>query len=298
MLSKGLEAFILTARKGSFRKAAETLMISPVALVKRINALEERLGLKLFNRTNQGITLTRSGETLLPRAEKLQKDAALALDAAREALSEESRTFRVGSSLLNPCRPFVELWERVAPQFPKWDLRIVPFDDEKEGIISVIEGLGEQVDFIYGPCDSRAWLKRCNFAPIRSCRYEIAVPKNHPLASRPLIRYQDLEGLKIWIPSEEDSPRVADLRRRLNVCGAKTVSAGPFYDMAIFNRVAAGDGALLTLECWKDVNPLLKTIPCEWFDANLEGILYEADPRPGITQIVEAMKKAAGADLG
>lgn len=67
--------------------------------------------------------------------------------------------------------------------------------------------------------------------------------------------------------------------------------------MAIFNRVAAGDGALLTLECWKDVNPLLRTIPCEWFDANLEGILYEEDPRPGIIQIVDAMKKATAADL-
>lgn len=53
-----LETFLCVAESGSFNKAAEKLFISPPAVIKQINLLEENLGLQLFLRTHRGIQLT------------------------------------------------------------------------------------------------------------------------------------------------------------------------------------------------------------------------------------------------
>ena len=48
-----LETFLHVARTGSFTKAAEESYITPTAVIKQINLLEESLGLKLFERTHR-----------------------------------------------------------------------------------------------------------------------------------------------------------------------------------------------------------------------------------------------------
>lgn len=291
MITGGLRAFIAAAEAGSFTRAADVLLISAAAAVKRVNALEDRLGLKLFVRTNQGLELTPAGAALLPRAKKLVREADEAIASAKAALSCESRTFSLGSSLLNPGRPFTDLWERVSPRFPGWDLRIVPFDDRREGILSVIGALGSQYDFICGPCDALEWLNRCNFLPAGTAKFQVAVPKSHPLADRPIITFEDLRGLTVTVPAAGTSPRNDRLRRRLEAHGVRTACTTPYYDMEVFNRAAAAGEILLTLECWKDVSPLLRTIPCEWEDGIRFGILYEFNPRPGVLQIISAFRE-------
>ncbi|MGN0598984.1 MAG: LysR family transcriptional regulator [Oscillospiraceae bacterium] len=48
MFNPQLKAFVTAADCGSFTKAAEKLFISPTAVMKQINALEDHLGLKLM----------------------------------------------------------------------------------------------------------------------------------------------------------------------------------------------------------------------------------------------------------
>lgn len=55
MYNPQLTTFISVAESGSFTKAAEALFITPTAVMKQINALEERLGITLFGRTNHGL---------------------------------------------------------------------------------------------------------------------------------------------------------------------------------------------------------------------------------------------------
>lgn len=66
-----LQAFIEVARKGSFSLASETLFITQPAISKRIAALEEDLGTKLFNRISRKVSLTDAGKKLLPKALEL-----------------------------------------------------------------------------------------------------------------------------------------------------------------------------------------------------------------------------------
>ncbi len=66
-----LQAFIEVARKESFSRSSETLFITQPAISKRIAALEDDLGTKLFNRISRKVTLTDAGKKLLPKAKEL-----------------------------------------------------------------------------------------------------------------------------------------------------------------------------------------------------------------------------------
>ena len=65
MYNHQLDTFIQVAELGSFSKAASSLYISPTAVIKQMNILESNLGITLFNRTHQGLTLTSAGQSLL-----------------------------------------------------------------------------------------------------------------------------------------------------------------------------------------------------------------------------------------
>lgn len=62
-----LRAFVAVAEQGSFSKAAERLGHSPSSLSQIIRALEERLGIRLLQRTTRSVALTEAGERLLLR---------------------------------------------------------------------------------------------------------------------------------------------------------------------------------------------------------------------------------------
>ncbi|WP_295534869.1 LysR family transcriptional regulator [uncultured Pseudacidovorax sp.] len=63
-----LQAFVAVADRAGFRAAAEDLHLSPAALSRRIDRLEQLLGARLFERTTRAVQLTRAGEAFLPRA--------------------------------------------------------------------------------------------------------------------------------------------------------------------------------------------------------------------------------------
>ena len=61
MYNSQLQALVCVADCGSFSKAAEKLFISPTAIMKQINALEEHLALKLLERTPRGVFMKTAG---------------------------------------------------------------------------------------------------------------------------------------------------------------------------------------------------------------------------------------------
>ncbi|HSV54823.1 MAG TPA: LysR substrate-binding domain-containing protein [Burkholderiaceae bacterium] len=61
-----LRAFEAAARHLSFKEAAAELFVTPTAVSHQIRNLEELVGLKLFERTGNTITLTRAGERFFP----------------------------------------------------------------------------------------------------------------------------------------------------------------------------------------------------------------------------------------
>lgn len=60
------KAFLAVKRTGSFSKAAEEFNYTPSAFSHIADGIESELGVKLFNRTNHGVTLTSAGKSLSP----------------------------------------------------------------------------------------------------------------------------------------------------------------------------------------------------------------------------------------
>lgn len=91
-----LRHFLTVARHGSIGQAAESLHLSQPGLSRSIRALEEVLGLPLFERKARGVALTDHGRQLLRRAEVIVNEHDRALAEARAAGSLRSGDVRLG----------------------------------------------------------------------------------------------------------------------------------------------------------------------------------------------------------
>ncbi|WP_020201086.1 LysR family transcriptional regulator [Cupriavidus sp. WS] len=79
-----LEYFVAVADELSFRRAAERLSITQPPLTRQIQALEETVGARLFERDRNGVALTPAGSQLLPEARALLAGADAMLARARK----------------------------------------------------------------------------------------------------------------------------------------------------------------------------------------------------------------------
>ena len=73
---KQIESFVSVAVKGSLTAAAHTEGVAPAVVGRRIDALEERLGVKLLLRTTRRIALTHEGSAFLEDCQRLLADMA------------------------------------------------------------------------------------------------------------------------------------------------------------------------------------------------------------------------------
>lgn len=79
-----LRTFVAVARERSITRASEVLHLSQPAVSAHVKAIEDALGLTLFDRTARGMSLTHDGERLLVKAERT-------LEAHRELMGEATR---------------------------------------------------------------------------------------------------------------------------------------------------------------------------------------------------------------
>lgn len=109
MYNSLLDTFIAVADCGSFTKAAQRLCISPTAIMKQMNALERHLDLSLLARTSTGIRLTEEGKMIYRDAKFMIDYSEKSIVAAKAIHIPYDTTFCVGTSLLNPAKPFMDL---------------------------------------------------------------------------------------------------------------------------------------------------------------------------------------------
>ncbi|HEY4203629.1 MAG TPA: LysR family transcriptional regulator [Xanthobacteraceae bacterium] len=122
---RDLEAFVAVARTRNFRRAATEQRVSVSSLSQRLRALEERLGVRLLNRTTRSVALTEAGELLVGRIGPAMADVASALEQVRGLREVPSGRLRI-----NAPAPAVQLVlaPMVAPfltRYPQIELEIV-----------------------------------------------------------------------------------------------------------------------------------------------------------------------------
>ncbi len=292
MYNSMLDTFITVADCGSFTKAAKLLYISPTAIMKQMNTLERHLDLKLIDRTASGIVLTAAGAVIYQDAKFIINYSKKSISNARAALYANEKTFCVGTSLLNPAKPFMDLWYRVNKDFPEYKLHLVNFEDNHDGILKEIALLGEKFDFLIGVCDSRLWLNICNMLPLGRYKKMIAVSREHRLAQKSMIEIEDLYGETLMMVKRGDSYVNDFLRNDLEKHHPQIhIEDTPqFYDLSVFNRCAETGNVLLTIECWQEVHPGLITIPVHWDYSIPYGLMYSLHAPDDVMRFVRTVK--------
>lgn len=112
--------FTLLARQPSLAAAAQLLGVTPPAVSRRLAALEQRLGVRLLNRTTRRLSLTPQGERYLEHGEQILRDIE-SLERSLSASHESPRgllrinaTFGFGRRHLAPLiADFARLWPEV-----------------------------------------------------------------------------------------------------------------------------------------------------------------------------------------
>lgn len=122
---RDLDAFVAVARTRNFRRAAIEQRVSVSSLSQRLRDMEERLGVRLMNRTTRSVALTEAGELLLMRVGPAMHDVSDALDQVRGLRGVPSGRLRI-----NAPAPAVDqvMQPMVAPflrKYPQIELEIV-----------------------------------------------------------------------------------------------------------------------------------------------------------------------------
>jgi len=91
----GLDAFAAIARHRSFRRAAMERGVSASTLSQTLRTLEERLGMRLLNRTTRSVTPTEAGERLLARLVPVLSELGEAVDAINSLRDTPTGTLRL-----------------------------------------------------------------------------------------------------------------------------------------------------------------------------------------------------------
>lgn len=181
-----LAAFVAVAERLNFRAASEALFISPSALSRRIDRLEEALGLRLFERTTRRVALTEDGRHFLAHA----SDALASLQNAISDVSE--RAVRRTGVVTIACIPSVAnhllptVLSTFASHHPHTRLRML---DQSAPLVlqAVSEGTADFGINFLGAQDPTI-----DFTAVVNERYVLAVPAGHRLARQRAVGWEEL----------------------------------------------------------------------------------------------------------
>ena len=130
-----LSAFIAVAERGNFARAAAYLAIAPSTLSQTIQSLEERLGVRLLNRTTRSVSITEAGERLLARIRPAFEEMSSAVESINEFRDTPSGTLRLSVSTVPAQMIVMPLLKKFLQAYPAIHLDIT-VDDTSSDIVT------------------------------------------------------------------------------------------------------------------------------------------------------------------
>lgn len=131
-----LNIFLSIAAHLSFSRAAVELGLSPSALSHALRALEERLGVRLFNRTTRSVALTEAGERLYSRIRPAFRDIDDALEDLNQFRDTPSGTLRINAGRAAAELVLLPLAGRFLAAYPDVQLEI----SSDDALVDVVSG--------------------------------------------------------------------------------------------------------------------------------------------------------------
>ncbi len=193
-----LETFCRVASLRSFSKAAEDLFLTQPTVSGHILSLEQSLSLRLFDRANKEVRLTKAGEVFLKYATKILSSRKDLLNA----LSEFSQGIRGELSLGASTIPGEYILPRLVGDFKKEHPHFILFlkiSDTKEILQDVLQG-----DVEFGMIGARLDHPSLHFEKYEEDEIIVVAPSDHPLARKKRATVAELLK-EPWIIREEGS---------------------------------------------------------------------------------------------
>ena len=290
MYNPQLETFLKVADAGSFNKAAEEAFITPTAVIKQVNLLEDSLGVKLFIRSHRGLTLTKAGQSLYNDARYIIQYCRDSVTRAKNAMQEDMGVIRIGTSPMTPAQVLVELWPKIHALCPEVKFQLVPFENTPENAREILAHLGQNIDVVAGIFDETMLeLRQCAGFELSRQPLCCAVSIHHPLAAKNSLTVQELYGEKLMLMRRDWSRYVDELRDDIWQNHPQIrIEDFDFYSVEVFNRCENGGSILMAVQAWENVHPLLKVIPVEWNHAIPYGLLHSPQPSETVQKFLSA----------
>jgi DNA-binding transcriptional LysR family regulator len=182
-----LRSFVTLAHSGNFHHTSLALACSQPALTRRIQKLEETLGIQLFDRTTRSVTLTALGREFLPKAHALLED----FDASLLSISGMAQ--KTSGLITVACVPTAahyfmpQALATYSLKFPHIKVKIV---DEPANVVltSVLAG-----DADLGLAFGRDLGDDISFDLLMEDPYVVACRPGHPLAQKTHVEWSELQ---------------------------------------------------------------------------------------------------------
>lgn len=292
MINNQLVTFISVVESGSFSKAADTLFISPTAVMKQIDNLENRLNLQLFIRTNQGLVLTETGKSVYQDAKYLVDYSSRALEKAKNiSIKENKPTIRIGTSVMTPAKFILDIWDDIHNIIPDLNVELIPFENTKENAREILKNLGQQIDIVAGLYDDN-FKKTYNLQviPLEERVVSLAIPISNQLSNKSLINYQDLINEEVMIIYEGWNYYIDIIRKELNNKNIKIIDFD-FFNLSVFNLAVKKNTPIVVSKGFENVHPLMKIIPLNTNVKIPYGIMYGNNPSIDVTKFIKEVKE-------
>ena len=197
---KHLAQLSVIVEAGSYQTAADRLGLTQPALSRNMKALEERLGITLFNRDGRksvpnalGLRLARNGQSIRLAEEQA---SVLAEQSAQGAVGE----LRIGAPPIVAGRFLSSAIARFIRENPNCVVEM------RTGLVHELRTMLErgQVDLVLGPESLADPSDGLDFAPLIDDRVGIMCRAGHPLTSRKQVMPSDLEA-QVWLAHSRGS---------------------------------------------------------------------------------------------
>jgi DNA-binding transcriptional LysR family regulator len=236
-----LRTFVTVAQQGHLTQAAELLHLSQPAVTAQIKALEEEVGLPLFERTAGGVMLTLAGQALLPEAQAILAAARQLVDHARGLKAQPAGKARVGITLSADILRLGPWAARLCTRYPLLDLRL-QYGVTGE-VLNLVRKRELDAGFFLGKNPyanvHAVLLTRLPFVLVMPAHWRVdgQVPQGRALGKLPWIGWSQFSSL---------SRMTSELWRELNISPRKVTECD--YLDAGLELVLAGAGLALARE--------------------------------------------------
>lgn len=195
MTLQQLKYIITVAEKGTISEAAKELFISQPSLTNAIKELEKEMRIKIFNRTNRGITITNDGDEFLAYARQVIEQANL-LEEKYLNRADHSTRFSVSCQHYSfAVNAFVDVIREFGGNKYDYTLR----ETQTYEIIEDVHRLISEIGILYTSSKNEEiimkLLKKNDlvFEELLIAKPHVFINYNHPLAERETLSLKDLE---------------------------------------------------------------------------------------------------------